>query len=51
MFNQTESYTHDVDAAFAHELYVYPDASTHGTSGYIDVSYPKYFYPQSRKLP
>ncbi|APA13089.1 hypothetical protein sscle_10g078590 [Sclerotinia sclerotiorum 1980 UF-70] len=47
-FKKTESYTHDVDAAFAHELYVYPDASTHGTSGYIDVSYPKYFYPQSQ---
>ncbi|KAA8570847.1 hypothetical protein EYC84_000238 [Monilinia fructicola] len=46
-FKRTENYTNDVDAAFAHELYVYPDASTHGTTGYIDVSYPKYFYPQS----
>ncbi|RAL65637.1 hypothetical protein DID88_005309 [Monilinia fructigena] len=26
-----------------------PNASTHGTTGYIDVSYPKYFYPQSRE--
>ncbi|KAF5872476.1 putative gmc oxidoreductase protein [Botrytis fragariae] len=47
-FKRTENYTNDVDAAFAHELYVYPDASTHGTTGYIDVSYPKYFYPQSK---
>ncbi|KAB8297844.1 hypothetical protein EYC80_001640 [Monilinia laxa] len=47
-FKRTENYTNDVDAAFAHELYVYPDASTHGTTGYIDVSYPKYFYPQSQ---
>ncbi|TGO29386.1 hypothetical protein BPAE_0015g00300 [Botrytis paeoniae] len=47
-FKRTEKYTNDVDAAFAHELYVYPDASTHGTTGYIDVSYPKYFYPQSK---
>ncbi|KAJ8060390.1 hypothetical protein OCU04_010719 [Sclerotinia nivalis] len=47
-FKKTENYTNDVDAAFAHELYVYPDASTHGTTGYIDVSYPKYFYPQSQ---
>ncbi|TGO77601.1 hypothetical protein BELL_0099g00030 [Botrytis elliptica] len=50
-FKRTENYTNDVDAAFAHELYVYPDASTHGTTGYIDVSYPKYFYPQSSQLP
>ncbi|KAI9649804.1 hypothetical protein NHQ30_002385 [Ciborinia camelliae] len=47
LFNQTEKYTNDVDAAFAHELYVHPNASTHGTTGYIDVSYPKYFYEQS----
>ncbi|QSZ30071.1 hypothetical protein DSL72_004591 [Monilinia vaccinii-corymbosi] len=47
-FKRTENYTHDVDAAFAHELYVYPNASTYGTEGYIDVSYPKYFYPQSQ---
>ncbi|THV50780.1 hypothetical protein BGAL_0136g00090 [Botrytis galanthina] len=47
-FKRTENYTNDVDAAFAHELYVYPDASTHGTTGYINVSYPKYFYPQSK---
>ncbi|TGO15329.1 hypothetical protein BTUL_0041g00130 [Botrytis tulipae] len=47
-FKRTENYTNDVDAAFAHELYIYPDASTHGTTGYIDVSYPKYFYPQSK---
>ncbi|KAF7947702.1 hypothetical protein EAE96_008782 [Botrytis aclada] len=47
-FKKTENYTNDVDAAFAHELYVYPDSSTHGTTGYIDVSYPKYFYPQSK---
>ncbi|KAF7886352.1 hypothetical protein EAF00_010455 [Botryotinia globosa] len=47
-FKRTENYTNDVDAAFAHELYEYPDASMHGTTGYIDVSYPKYFYPQSK---
>ncbi|KAK6600270.1 gmc oxidoreductase [Botrytis cinerea] len=47
-FKRTEKYTNDVDAAFAHELYIYPDASTHGTTGYIDVSYPNYFYPQSK---
>ncbi|TGO50535.1 hypothetical protein BCON_0181g00020 [Botryotinia convoluta] len=47
-FKRTENYINDVDAAFARELYVYPDASTHGTTGYIDVSYPKYFYPQSK---
>ncbi|TGO87750.1 hypothetical protein BPOR_0206g00080 [Botrytis porri] len=47
-FKKTENYTNDVDAAFAHDLYIHPDTSTHGTTGYIDVSYPKYFYPQSK---
>lgn len=47
---QSENYTDDVDADFSRELYIYPNASTHGTDGYVRVSYPRYFYNQSRKL-
>ncbi|KAM3065794.1 hypothetical protein ACMFMF_010722 [Clarireedia jacksonii] len=47
-FKKTETYTDDVDAEFSRDLYIHPDPSTHGTTGYIDVSYPKYFYPQSQ---
>jgi choline dehydrogenase len=31
-------------------LYILPNASTHGTDGYVHVSYPRYFYNQSRGL-
>lgn len=48
---QSENYTDDVDAEFSHELYVNPDPNTHGTDGYIHVSYPQYFYNQSSKCP
>lgn len=45
---QTENYTDDVDAEFSRELYIQPNASIHGTEGYVHVSYPRYFYNQSR---
>jgi hypothetical protein len=45
---QTENYTDNVDAAFSHKLYIQPNASIHGTDGYVHVSYPRYFYNQSR---
>ncbi|PQE13667.1 GMC oxidoreductase protein [Rutstroemia sp. NJR-2017a BVV2] len=47
-FKKTETYTDDVDAEFSRDLYIHPNLSTHGTTGYINVSYPKYFYPQSK---
>jgi choline dehydrogenase len=31
-------------------LYILPNASTHGTDGYVHVSYPRYFYNQYRGL-
>lgn len=45
---QTENYTDSVDADFSHELYIQPNASIHGSDGYVHVSYPRYFYNQSR---
>lgn len=47
---QAENYTDDVDADFSHELYIHPSPFTHGTNGYVHVSYPRYFYNQSRML-
>ncbi|PQE03811.1 GMC oxidoreductase protein [Rutstroemia sp. NJR-2017a BBW] len=47
-FKKTETYTDDVDAEFSRDLYIHPNLSTHGTTGYINVSYPEYFYPQSK---
>ncbi|KAH8679004.1 GMC oxidoreductase-domain-containing protein [Tricladium varicosporioides] len=46
-FKKTENYTNNVDAEFSHELFIQPDPSTHGTDGYVHVSYPRYFYNQS----
>jgi len=46
---QTENYTDNVDADFSKRLYIQPDPSFHGTDGYVHVSYPRYFYNQSRK--
>lgn len=46
-FKKSENYTDNVSAEFSHELYIQPDVSTHGTDGYIHVSYPRYFYNQS----
>ncbi|KUJ06959.1 uncharacterized protein LY89DRAFT_790056 [Mollisia scopiformis] len=45
---QTENYTDNVDADFSRELYIQPNISTHGTSGYVHVAYPRYFYNQSQ---
>ncbi|TVY80359.1 Dehydrogenase xptC [Lachnellula suecica] len=47
-FKKTENYTNDIDADFSHKLYVQPDPSVHGTEGYVQVSYPRYFYNQSQ---
>ncbi|KAH6676720.1 putative glucose oxidase [Halenospora varia] len=33
-----------------HELFIQPDTSTHGTDGYVHVSYPRDFYNQFLKL-
>ena len=48
-FVKAENFTDDVDADFSRELYIQPNASIHGTDGYVHVSYPKYFYNQSRE--
>lgn len=50
-FKKSENYTDDVNAEFSRELYINPDPDTHGTDGYIHVSYPRYFYNQSSKFP
>jgi len=47
--SKVENYTDNVSADFSRELYIQPDASTHGTDGYVHVAYPRYFYNQSRK--
>jgi hypothetical protein len=47
---QSENYTDNVDSDFSRELYIHPNASTHGADGYVHVSYPRYFYNQSRML-
>ncbi|TVY39898.1 Dehydrogenase [Lachnellula subtilissima] len=47
-FKKTENYTDNVDADFSKRLYTQPDPSFHGTDGYVHVSYPRYFYNQSR---
>ncbi|KAF4626283.1 hypothetical protein G7Y89_g11875 [Cudoniella acicularis] len=49
-FKKIENYTNNINADFSHELYVQPDPSTHGTEGYVHVSYPRYFYNQSKGL-
>ncbi|KAG4440670.1 hypothetical protein IFR05_003868 [Cadophora sp. M221] len=46
-FKKSENYTDNVNADFSRELYIQPDVSTHGTDGYVHVSYPRYFYNQS----
>ncbi|EPE24373.1 FAD/NAD(P)-binding protein [Glarea lozoyensis ATCC 20868] len=38
----------NVDAEFGRELYIKSEPDTHGTDGYVHVSYPKFFYNQSR---
>lgn len=45
---QSENYTDNVDSDFGRELYIQPDPSSHGTDGPVHVSYPRYFYNQSR---
>ncbi|XMA17919.1 hypothetical protein WAI453_010710 [Rhynchosporium graminicola] len=47
-FKKSERYTNNVDADFSRKLYVQPEDSTHGTDGYIQVSYSRYFYNQSQ---
>ncbi|KAL2070787.1 hypothetical protein VTL71DRAFT_13813 [Oculimacula yallundae] len=47
-FKKSEKYTNNINADFSRMLYVQPDVSTHGTDGYVHVSYPRYFYNQSQ---
>jgi choline dehydrogenase len=47
---KSENYTDNVNSHFSRELYIKPSASTHGSDGYVHVSYPRYFYNQSRTL-
>jgi choline dehydrogenase len=47
---QSENYTNNADYDFSRELYIQPNASLHGVDGYVHVSYPRYFYNQSRML-
>lgn len=50
ILHQSENYTDNVDSDFSKELYIQPNASTYGIDGYVHVSYPRYFYNQSRLL-
>ena len=45
-----KNYQDEVDADFSHELYIHPNASTYSNGGYVHVSYPRYFYNQSRRF-
>ncbi|KAF8861777.1 hypothetical protein BDZ45DRAFT_647068 [Acephala macrosclerotiorum] len=47
-FQKSENYTDNVNTTFSRELYIQPNASTHGSNGYVHVSYPRYFYSQSQ---
>jgi hypothetical protein len=47
---QSENYTDNVNDELSQELYIKPQPDTHGTEGYVHVSYPKYFFNQSRKI-
>lgn len=47
-FKKSENYTDNVDSHFSRELYIKPSPSTHGSDGYVHVSYPRYFYNQSQ---
>jgi hypothetical protein len=46
---KAENHTDGVNADFSRELYIQPKPSIHGTDGYVHVSYPRYFYGQSRE--
>ena len=45
--SQSETYTPVPSAEIAEEYSIHYDPAVHGTSGPVQVSYPKFFYPQS----
>lgn len=47
--NQSETYTPVYSDEIAEEYSINYNPAVHGTSGPVQVSYPKYFYPQSGK--
>lgn len=49
-FKKVETYTDDVDAEFSTELYIHPVDNIHGRSGYVQVTYPHFFYNQSQNF-
>jgi len=48
--SQSETYTPVYSEAVAEEYSIHFNPAVHGTSGPVQVSYPKYFYPQSSEL-
>ena len=44
---QSETYTPVYSETIAHEYSINYNAAVHGRDGPVQVSYPKYFYPQS----
>ena len=44
---QSETYTPVYSADIAREYSINYNPAVHGTSGPVQVSYPRYFYPQS----
>ena len=47
---QSETYTPVYSEAIAQEYSIHYNPAVHGTSGPVQVSYPKYFYPQSSEF-
>ncbi len=48
---QSENYTVGIDSKTADSLSIHPNMSFHGTSGLLQVTYPKFFYPHSGMFP
>ncbi|KAK3324619.1 hypothetical protein B0T19DRAFT_464800 [Cercophora scortea] len=49
-FKKSETFVDDVDPDDASALHIQPDMSVHGTSGPLEVAYPKFFYNQSNSF-
>ena len=48
--SKSETYTPVYSEDIAHEYSINYNPAVHGTSGPVQVSYPKYFYPQSGRF-
>lgn len=49
-FKKSETYTPAFSEEIAQQYSINADSAFHGYSGPVQVSYPKFFYPQSSKL-